>query len=112
MFGLTFLFIFQESRGVCRHSQWIIDAGPAFLRRGQATTFAEQAGASRARRRLNSWSELCVNFSRGRVLERGHPCLQCSSSKKTSFSGNNSLKFSITATDSMPLRKLEVESKL
>ncbi len=55
-----FLFSLQEDRRICRHSKLLIDAGPGFVRRGQATVFAEQAGASRARRRLNSWSELCV----------------------------------------------------
>jgi len=55
-----FLFSLQGDRRICRHSKLLIDAGPGFVRRGQATVFAEQAGASRARWRLNSWSELCV----------------------------------------------------
>src|SRR5713101_6083443 len=59
-FGCRLLSSLQEDCRICRHSKLLIDAGPEVLRRGQATVFAEQAGDSRARRRLNSWSELYV----------------------------------------------------
>src|SRR5260370_36475813 len=80
--------------------------------KGQATAYEEQAGASPHTAFELLERIIRVNFSQGRVLERGDLCLQCLSSKKISLSGNNFLKFSITATDSMLLRKLQTELKL
>src|SRR5260370_2186682 len=55
-----FLFSLQEDRRICRHSKLLIDAGPGFLRRGQAPPFAKQTPPPPPHPPLNSLSELDV----------------------------------------------------